>query len=377
MRLRAFFLLAAVVLFFTPLHAQPRPAPKPAPQSTPPTTLSQWEDYLRDHPDETLPECRELAVEEAGARYQEWFEGTRVDEYETSVANAIRYLERASRVLAKLKEDTADLDTLEIFIGSLAPGKGTDALKAWLAKRRNQLNDQVDALARGIPSLRYYMGQALEDLESAQQNVEKAAAEAIAKTARLKKCERDAIQGRLTAIVIAPSAPSNPTPGPKSTPPASSSPSAPPGTVVVTLKLLDRTETVDVTLNANGGWNITSRVRQGIKLPSHDPAASDATSPVKVSQAATATVTVSGLPSGWQAVLGIGAGPATPLNSQNVCVTTSSCSATSGPYPGVRMGLGKGWAAGELAAVWLCRQSSPCMGRTDAVANINIYWTLP
>jgi hypothetical protein len=145
------------------------------------------------------------------------------------------------------------------------------------------------------------------------------------------------------------------------------------GTAVLTLGVLDRTETVNLSLK-HGTWNITGRSRQGIKLPSHDPGASDSTSPVKVSRAVNATASVApALPSGWVLWVGIGADAKTPAG-ENLCQADRECTATSGPYPGVRRGFGKGWAAAESVEVWLCRVNQPCYGRTDPVANINISW---
>jgi hypothetical protein len=151
----------------------------------------------------------------------------------------------------------------------------------------------------------------------------------------------------------------------------------PKGHMTVILTVLDRTETVDLSFS-NGTWNITGRLRQGIKLPSHDPAASDTTAPVKVDRQVSADVRVTpSLPPGWQIWLGIGADSKTP-KGQNLCSDeTFQCRATSGPYPGVKRGLGKGWAAGESVELWLCPGKQSCVGKTDPVASININWVLP
>ena len=98
-----------------------------------------------------------------------------------------------------------------------------------------------------------------------------------------------------------------------------------------------------------------------------------------VSRAVTASVLPNAsLPQTWTVWLGIGADQKTPRGVANLCGPAPlQCDAESGPYPGVRRGLGKGWAAAESAEVWLCRSIAPCVGRTDPVATININWTLP
>ncbi len=154
-----------------------------------------------------------------------------------------------------------------------------------------------------------------------------------------------------------------------------------PETYAVILTVLDRTETVN--LNWNGGdrvdgvWNITSRLRQGIKMGSHDPAASDGTAAVPVGRVVNATVKVIPVLEYWSLWLGIGADSKTP-RGDNLCgPTTYSCTAKSGPYPGLRRGLGKGWAASEGVEVWLCKGQESCVGKTDPIATININWGLP
>lgn len=146
--------------------------------------------------------------------------------------------------------------------------------------------------------------------------------------------------------------------------------------VVLTLTVLDRSQTVHLSMK-NGAWNISSSLRQGIKLPSRDPAATNTTSRVKVTQQAIARVEVTSLPPGWHFTLGIGVDGRTPGNAENVCFSSTRCQAESGPYPGVKKGLGKGWAAQEAAEVWVCRGDDSCIGKGDPVAAINLDWVLP
>lgn len=147
-------------------------------------------------------------------------------------------------------------------------------------------------------------------------------------------------------------------------------------TMAVMLKVADKTETVNINVYSNGTYGIASQLRQGIKLPSKDPAASDTTGRETVDKGVTATVSVLSLVPGQEVWLGIAADTKTPTGP-TLCSTTTTCSLTSGPYPGVRRGLGKGWAASEAVEVWLCRKEARCVGNGDPVAAININWVLP
>ena len=170
---------------------------------------------------------------------------------------------------------------------------------------------------------------------------------------------------------------------------AMTTPAKPPsvqGPTELTLRVLDRTMTVYLSWRS-GTWSVTGRYQHGIKLPSHDPAASNATAPVKVNSAVTATAILnSPLPAEWNLWLGIGVNANTPAGAANLCGPAQlQCDAVSGPFPGVKMGLGQGWAASEGVEAWLCRRnaspdfptSKSCVGRTDPAAALNISWTLP
>lgn len=153
-----------------------------------------------------------------------------------------------------------------------------------------------------------------------------------------------------------------------------------PPSQIVTLTVLDRTESVEVAFDdMTGHYRIANRFRQGIRVPSHDPAASDSTKPVKVDQAVTASAHLNpGLQrKGWTLWLGVGADSKTSRGPTLCSTEEVSCEVTSGPYPGVRRGFGKGWAASEGVEVWLCSSGVKCVGKVDPIANINITWVLP
>ena len=152
----------------------------------------------------------------------------------------------------------------------------------------------------------------------------------------------------------------------------------PPGGASILLTVGDKTETVNMEFhgndfNGNGTFEITSTFRQGIKLPSRDPAATNSTAPVTVDKQVTATVRMEPSVTGRQIWLGLGADGNTPVGP-SLCVGGGVCQLQSGPYPGVRKGLGKGWAASEAVEVWLCRVGNRCAGKVDPVATINISW---
>jgi len=170
--------------------------------------------------------------------------------------------------------------------------------------------------------------------------------------------------------------PPSASPGKAQTPASGSS--TPPAGVTIILTVQDKSETVNLSRKSDGAYEIVSTLRQGIKLPSNDPAATDTTGPVSVTKEVKASARISPELPGWAMWLGIGADATTKQGAQNFCgPSVGACNASSGPYPGVRRGLGKGWAASESVEVWLCPPGNFCVGKSDPVATISIHWVLP